>query len=86
MPRRTYGERLAAARKRKRLTQKALAALAGTSQARVSFWETDVVIPRPDVQLRLSDLLDDPLLIEDAAMRRWQRHELNERRGRRHAS
>jgi transcriptional regulator with XRE-family HTH domain len=82
MPKQPYGVRLREARTRRGWTQKVLATRASTSQSRISFYESEVVVPHPTVQLRLADLLEAPDLIEDARMRSFKRQELRARRQR----
>ncbi len=65
----TTGEKIAALRKKKNLTQEQLAEILGVTRQSVSRWEMDVAFPETEKLIKLSKLLDcsiDFLLNEDA--------------------
>ena len=66
----TIGEKIAKARREKRLTQEELADRLGVSRQAVSKWESGAALPETDKLARLSGLLGvscDYLLCDDAA-------------------
>lgn len=52
-----FGERLRQLRKQKKLTQKQLAALIGTKNSIISFYEVGERIPSPEVIMKLATVL-----------------------------
>ncbi len=53
-----FSERVKAERKKKNLTQEAVAQRRGIQSTRVCMWETNGVVPRQDMLLKLCELFD----------------------------
>ena len=69
----TTGEKLAALRKRKGITQERLSEILGVSRQSVSRWEMDAAFPETEKLIKLSKLLEcsvDFLLNEELTERR----------------